>query len=112
MPPARRACASSKTCGSARDTYRVRFECPEIARRIVPGQFVMLRLAGMNDPLLGRPLALYNTVGDAARRADCDRRRLPDARQDDTPAGPFRAGDELESGARSATDFPRSRPIT
>jgi len=46
----------------ARDTYRVRFECPEIARRIVPGQFVMLRLAGMNDPLLGRPLALYDTL--------------------------------------------------
>lgn len=50
----------------ARDTYRVRFDCPEIARRIVPGQFVMLRLAGMNDPLLGRPLALYNTVDDGA----------------------------------------------
>lgn len=49
----------------ARDTYRVRFECPEIARRIVPGQFLMLRLAGLNDPLLGRPLALYNTVCDS-----------------------------------------------
>ena len=50
----------------ARDTYRVRFDCPEIARRIVPGQFLMLRLAGCNDPLLGRPLALYDTVLDAA----------------------------------------------
>lgn len=46
----------------ARDTYRVRFHCPEIARRIVPGQFLMLRLADCNDPLLGRPLALYDTV--------------------------------------------------
>jgi dihydroorotate dehydrogenase electron transfer subunit len=46
----------------ARDTYRVRFHCPEIAARIVPGQFLMLRLAGMNDPLIGRPLALYDTV--------------------------------------------------
>lgn len=46
----------------ARDTYRVRFHCPDLARRIVPGQFVMLRLAGSNDPLLGRPLALYDTV--------------------------------------------------
>lgn len=45
------------------DTYRIRFGCPEIARRIVPGQFVMLRLAGYNDPLLGRPLALYDVVG-------------------------------------------------
>ncbi len=48
----------------ARDTYRVRFRCPEIARRIVPGQFLMLRLAGCDDPLLGRPLALYDTVLD------------------------------------------------
>ncbi len=48
----------------ARDTYRVRFECPQLARRIVPGQFVMLRIAGCNDPLLGRPLALYDTVLD------------------------------------------------
>jgi dihydroorotate dehydrogenase electron transfer subunit len=46
----------------ARDTYRVRFDCPEIARRILPGQFIMLRLAGCDDPLLGRPLALYDTV--------------------------------------------------
>ncbi len=46
----------------ARDTYRVRFDCPEIARRIVPGQFLMMRLAGCNDPLLGRPLAFYDTV--------------------------------------------------
>jgi dihydroorotate dehydrogenase electron transfer subunit len=48
----------------ARDTYRVRLECLELARRIVPGQFIMLRLAGLNDPLLGRPLALYDVVRD------------------------------------------------
>jgi dihydroorotate dehydrogenase electron transfer subunit len=46
----------------ARDTYRVGFRCPEIARRVVPGQFVMLRLAGANDPLLGRPLAMYEVL--------------------------------------------------
>jgi dihydroorotate dehydrogenase electron transfer subunit len=49
----------------ARDTYRLRFECPPLARQIVPGQFLMMRLAGGNDPLLGRPLALYDTVLDA-----------------------------------------------
>ena len=49
----------------ARDTYRVRLACPEIAARIVPGQFVMLRLADVNDPLLGRPFALYDTVLDS-----------------------------------------------
>lgn len=50
----------------ARDTYRLRFRCPEIAERLVPGQFLMFRLPGVNDPLLGRPLALYDTVVDAA----------------------------------------------
>jgi dihydroorotate dehydrogenase electron transfer subunit len=45
-----------------RDTFRVRFECPTMARRILPGQFVMLRIAGTNDPLLGRPLAMYRVV--------------------------------------------------
>ena len=46
----------------ARDTYRLRFRCPEMARAILPGQFLMIRLAGCNDPLLGRPLALYDTI--------------------------------------------------
>jgi dihydroorotate dehydrogenase electron transfer subunit len=54
--------------GLARDTYRIRFACPEIARRVAPGQFLMLRLADCNDPLLGRPLALYDVVPDAAGR--------------------------------------------
>lgn len=46
----------------ARDTHRVRFSCPDIARKILPGQFIMLRLAEGNDPLLGRPLALYDVA--------------------------------------------------
>ncbi|HZN37013.1 MAG TPA: dihydroorotate dehydrogenase electron transfer subunit, partial [Pirellulaceae bacterium] len=50
----------------ARDTYRVRFHAPQIARRITPGQFVMLRIADLNDPLIGRPLALYDTALSAA----------------------------------------------
>ena len=49
----------------ARDTYRLRLECPELARRIVPGQFFMVREPGCNDPLLGRPFALYDTVHDS-----------------------------------------------
>jgi dihydroorotate dehydrogenase electron transfer subunit len=48
----------------ARDTYRIRLECPEIARRIVPGQFLMLRMEYGNDPLLGRPFALYDVIRD------------------------------------------------
>jgi dihydroorotate dehydrogenase electron transfer subunit len=37
-----------------------------MARRIVPGQFLMMRLSGCDDPLLGRPLALYDTVDSPA----------------------------------------------
>ena len=48
----------------ASGTYRLRLECPEIAHRITPGQFVMLRLAGGSDPLLARPLALYDVWCD------------------------------------------------
>jgi dihydroorotate dehydrogenase electron transfer subunit len=50
----------------AHDTYRLRLECPEIAREAVPGQFFMIRAPGQNDPLLGRPFALYDTYLDAA----------------------------------------------
>lgn len=52
----------------AKDTYRMRFLAPEIARRILPGQFLMLRIAGLNDPLIGRPLAVYDTLpGDSGQ---------------------------------------------
>lgn len=57
----------------ARDTWRVRFHFPELARRITPGQFVMLRLAGYNDPLLGRPLAMYDVIaGEDGQPRDVD----------------------------------------
>lgn len=48
----------------AERTYRIRLHCPKIAMAIRPGQFVMLRLLGTSDPLLGRPFALYDTVLD------------------------------------------------
>jgi len=49
----------------AKSTFRVRFECPAIAARVTPGQFLMLRLSQSDDPLIGRPLALYQTVDNA-----------------------------------------------
>ena len=49
----------------ARDTHLIRLGCPALAAAIRPGQFVMLRIAGTQDPLLGRPFALYDTVLDA-----------------------------------------------
>src|SRR6186713_2122150 len=46
---------------TAKDTYLLRLRAPKIAESIAPGQFVMIRLAGLTDVLLGRPLALYDT---------------------------------------------------
>jgi dihydroorotate dehydrogenase electron transfer subunit len=52
----------------ARQTYRVRLLCPEMAGAIRPGQFLMIRLPKHSDPLLGRPFALYDTVLDRGGR--------------------------------------------
>ncbi len=56
----------------ARDTYRIRLRCPEIARQIVPGQFFMIRVPGETDPLLGRPFALYDVHDDNGEPAFLD----------------------------------------
>lgn len=46
----------------AEGTFRLRLHCPQVAARITPGQFFMLRPRGGTDPLLGRPFALYDTI--------------------------------------------------
>ncbi len=46
----------------AAHTFRLRLKCPAMASLMLPGQFLMLRLPGSNDPLLGRPFALYDTA--------------------------------------------------
>jgi dihydroorotate dehydrogenase electron transfer subunit len=46
--------------------FRLRLAIQEIASAIRPGQFVMIRSAWGNDPLLGRPLALYDLGRDEA----------------------------------------------
>ncbi len=48
----------------ARDTLRIRLAAPVLASLIRPGQFLMIRLPGATDPLLGRPFALYDTAVD------------------------------------------------
>ena len=90
----------------ARDTYRVRFACPEIARRIVPGQFIMLRLAGYDDPLLGRPLALYDTVLDRAEQAVAMDVVYLVAGKLTTKLARFRPGQELEVWGPLGNGFP------
>jgi dihydroorotate dehydrogenase electron transfer subunit len=68
LPPLQRTVDVTENVRLARDTYRMRLASPEIAATIRPGQFAMLRLPGVNDPLLGRPFALYDTVLDPAGR--------------------------------------------
>lgn len=53
----------------AENTYRLRLDCPTIASRAIPGQFAMVRIPGRSDPLLARPLAIYDTFADG-RHAD------------------------------------------
>ncbi len=64
--PVTAAAAVTENVRLAQDTYRIRLHVPAVAERIRPGQFVMIRLPGTTDPLLGRPFALYYTVLDAA----------------------------------------------
>jgi dihydroorotate dehydrogenase electron transfer subunit len=52
----------------AERTFRIRLHAPQLASAIRPGQFLMLRLPGTSDPLLGRPFALYDTVPDETGR--------------------------------------------
>lgn len=48
----------------AQDTWRMTVVAPELARRALPGQFFMVRIAGLNDPLIGRALAMYQMHRD------------------------------------------------
>lgn len=53
----------------AEATWRIRLDCPSIAAAAVPGQFAMLRIPDRHDPLLARPLAVYDTfAADGAPR--------------------------------------------
>lgn len=43
----------------ATKTIRLRVRAPEISQSVAPGQFLMIRMAGFDDPLIGRALAMY-----------------------------------------------------
>jgi len=46
----------------AEGTYRLRLLVPSIASTVRPGQFAMVRIPDRCDPLLARPLAIYDTA--------------------------------------------------
>lgn len=52
----------------AESTFLLRITVEPIARAVVPGQFVMIRLKGINAPLIGRALAVYDVILDEAGR--------------------------------------------
>ena len=90
-PPAAAACyadtAGYFTAGIvahrriAQNTYRIRLDCPIIASLALPGQFAMVRIPDRNDPLLARPLAVYDTFSTASHavlESDSASRRYAD----------------------------------
>jgi dihydroorotate dehydrogenase electron transfer subunit len=54
----------------ARDTMRLRFMAPEMAEKVLPGQFFMVRNPATNDPLIGRAFALYDVAADGSGWVD------------------------------------------
>jgi dihydroorotate dehydrogenase electron transfer subunit len=56
----------------ARDTYCLRLHCPPVAEQIHPGQFFMVRLPETDNPLLGRPFALYDVYEEDGQKAGID----------------------------------------
>ncbi|QDV64942.1 dihydroorotate dehydrogenase electron transfer subunit [Crateriforma conspicua] len=48
----------------ARDTFLCRIDAPEIAGAVIPGQFVMIRMAQHDAPLIGRAFAVWDIIND------------------------------------------------
>ena len=48
----------------AEATWRLRIDCPPIATTVRPGQFAMVRIPDRHDPLLARPLAVYDVFSN------------------------------------------------
>lgn len=56
--------AVTKSNRIAEHTYCLRVSAAEIAKTVCPGQFMMVRIDGHNDPLIGRAFAMYQVLGD------------------------------------------------
>src|SRR5436190_7563580 len=50
----------------SRDYSVLSLAAPEVGRRTAPGQFVMVKPAGVTDPLLRRPFSVFEVLRDAA----------------------------------------------
>ena len=74
----------------AEATWRIRVDCPQLASTTRPGQFAMVRLTNRNDPLLARPLAMYDVF---------PQRQVPEKWQ------PTALGSDSASGNPQFVDF-------
>lgn len=100
-------------------TFRLRLDCPAIAAVWVPGQFAMLRLPGRVDPLLARPLAIYDTFqspDDTAPRGDRRSHRYADFLylvhgKFTTALSAVPAGEDLEIWGPLGNGFRRLPPV-
>ena len=89
----------------AHDTFRLRLRCPEIASRIVPGQFFMVRVPGDTDPLLGRPFALYDIYTENGRPVGVDFGYLVVGKLTGLMTG-WKPGDQVELWGPLGNGFP------
>ena len=48
----------------AEDSFLVRVSAPSIAAKVIPGQFVMMRMTARDAPLIGRALAVFDVIRD------------------------------------------------
>lgn len=93
----------------ARDTYRLRLRCPEIAEQILPGQFFMIRAPGTDTPLLGRPFALFDVYEENGRAAGVDFGYVVVGKLTSLMRT-WQAGDEVEMWGPLGNGFPVPRP--
>jgi dihydroorotate dehydrogenase electron transfer subunit len=92
----------------AAGAWRIRLDCPAIAAEAVPGQFAMLRIPDRSDPLLARPLAVYDVFAadNGPRYADFV---YAVHGKFTTALSRLRAGDELVAWGPLGNGFP-ARP--
>jgi dihydroorotate dehydrogenase electron transfer subunit len=90
----------------AAGTWRIRLDCQPIAAQALPGQFAMLRIPDRSDPLLARPLAVYDVFADAAGLRYADFVYAVHGKFT-TALSRLRAGDEVVAWGPLGNGFPR-----
>ena len=66
MPPVDIDATVMANARLSRDYSVLSLAAPEVGRRTAPGQFVMVKPAGVTDPLLRRPFSVFEVLRDAS----------------------------------------------